>query len=175
MNKQDFHPSNVLKHCPYCGSVRFVWDGVKSFTCSDCNKRLFINAASAVAVIIENECGEILLTRRAHEPAKGALDLSGGFVDILECAEDAARREVKEELGLELDNLRYFVSFPNEYLFGGLIVYTLDMAFVATIDSTTIINVADDVAAVEWHPKNKLPFDEIAFDSIKNILKSYIQ
>ena len=169
------HPSNVLKYCPYCGSAQFVWDGVKSFRCADCTKKLYINAAAAVAVIIENERGEILLTRRAHEPSKGALDLPGGFTDMLETAEEAARREIKEELNLTLDELHYLTSFGNEYLFGGMIIYTLDIAFVAKVKNTAAYSVADDVAAVEWYGKNTIPFDEIAFSSIRNILKYYTQ
>ena len=169
----EYHPSKVLKYCPYCGSARFTWDGVKSFACADCQKKLFIDAASAVAVIIENDRGEIILTRRAYNPSKGALDLPGGFVDLSECAEDAARREVKEELGLDITELRYIASFPNEYLYGGLLIYTLDMAFVAKVANSDNLVAADDVASASYFRPDAIPFDEIAFESIKNILKFY--
>lgn len=69
----------------------------------------------------------MLVVRRAKDPAKGTLDLPGGFVDLHESAEEAVRREVKEETGLDVKSSRYLFSIPNIYLYSGFEVHTEDL------------------------------------------------
>ena len=164
--------SSHIKFCPFCGAPEFHFDGNRKFQCERCGRTQYINSAAAVAVIIRNERGDILLTRRAHEPGKGKLDLPGGFVDPLETVEQTVRREVKEELNVEVDTLNYLTSFPNEYVFEGMTTYTADLAFTATVKDFTALSPADDVVAVEFYPADKIPMEEVAFTSIKNILLS---
>ena len=85
--------------------------------------------------MIVNDKGEILFTKRSVDPHKGMLDLPGGFVDIMESAENALVREIKEELNLNIEHFQYFMSSPNEYIFGGLSVFTLDLAYIWLIFS----------------------------------------
>ena len=85
--------------------------------CEDCKFQYYINNSAAVACLIFNSQGEVLLTRRAIDPNKGMLDLPGGFVEPLETAEEAVIREIKEELGLQITKMTYLVSFPNLYPF----------------------------------------------------------
>ncbi|MCL2098206.1 MAG: NUDIX domain-containing protein [Bacteroidales bacterium] len=164
------HPSLVIKYCPFCGASDPVYDGVKALRCTICGRRQFINAVAAVAVIIRNERGEILLTRRAHDPGKGMLDMPGGFVDALETVEQTVRREVKEELNLDLETISYLTSFPNEYLFEDMITYTADLAFAATVKDWSVLQPADDVAAVEFYAPENIPMDEVVFKSIRQFV-----
>ena len=108
-------PENVISYCPKCGSDEFVFEGERSFLCGKCKFNFFINSAAAVAVLMVNDKGQLLLTKRAFEPQKGMLDLPGGFVDPGETVEEAAVREVKEELNLDVHHLRYLISQCNEY------------------------------------------------------------
>src|SRR5208337_1820480 len=92
------HPSQIFQYCPRCGKKGFAFDGEKAFNCPVCQFRYYINACSAVAAILVQPDGSIILTRRKFEPRQGFLDLPGGFVDPNERAEDAVRREILEEL-----------------------------------------------------------------------------
>ncbi|WP_165806885.1 NUDIX hydrolase [Balneicella halophila] len=132
-----------------------------------------MNSASAVAILILNDDEELLLTKRAIEPGKGKLDLPGGFVNIGETAEDAVRRELKEELNVSAISINYFGSYPNEYVFSDVSVFTLDMAFVVKINTYTDLKAKDDVASFSFYSLNNLPVEEIAFESIRKIVKDF--
>jgi mutator protein MutT len=166
-------PGKVFKYCPKCGSSEFHFDGDRSFKCAHCKFHFYINSSAAVAVIIENPNGEILLTIRAHNPNKGYLDLPGGFVDPMETAEDAVRREIREELNLEVENMRYLTSFPNEYVFSGFSVYTTDLAFVAQVSDFSGISANDDISGFIFAKPDEVDFSKIGAPSITQIIKTY--
>ncbi|NUQ80010.1 MAG: NUDIX domain-containing protein [Bacteroidetes bacterium] len=163
----------VFRFCPSCGKQTFSPESEKSFSCSACGLRYFINSACAVAVILINDNGELLLTRRAFEPAKGLLDLPGGFVDIGEPAEAAMRREIREELGLELSSLSFLCSRPNRYDYAGVTYYTTDLTFTSPLPSGTHLSLSDEIDSVEWVRPELIPFDRIGLESIREILRYY--
>jgi len=167
-------PQEVIKYCPRCGSSQFHYQEDKSFRCDSCDFHFFINAASAVVAIIEDEENKILLTVRAKEPQSGTLDLPGGFVDPGETAEEALKREIKEELNLQITHFEYLTSYPNEYIFSGYSVYTLDMAFICKIKDLSKLEVKDDVAGHQFLSPDDIDFKKIGLKSIKNILKHYL-
>ena len=169
------HPVNVLKFCPRCGSPNFPATGSRSFQCADCSFNYYVNASAAVAVLLFNPEGELLLTRRAIEPHKGKLDLPGGFIDPMETAEQAARREIQEELGIEIHSLKYFCSFPNEYIFSGYSVFTLDLAFLAKTEQLGSMKAMDDISSFEFYKPHDVDLDELPSISMKNIIKELIQ
>ncbi len=173
-NNSNFYPAKVLKYCPRCGSNNFKPTSNKSFFCEDCLFHYFTNTAAAVAGIIENNKGEILLTIRGRDPEKGTLDLPGGFVDPGEKAEDALKREIKEELNLDIRIKSYFNSFCNEYLFGGLTYSTLDMVFICEVDDFTGINPGEDVADFVFKSKADINIIEIGLTSIKKVMFEYL-
>ncbi len=169
------HPVNVLRFCPRCGSAHFPATSNRSFKCDECSFNYFINSSAAVAVLLFNEKGELLLARRAVEPHLGKLDLPGGFIDPMETAEQAAVREIQEELGISIHSLRYFCSFPNEYIFSGYSVFTLDLAFLAKTDNLHKMTAMDDISSFEFSKPQDVDLDELPSISMKNILKELIQ
>jgi len=169
------NPGKVLKYCPRCGGDSFIFDGIKAFDCNKCHFTFYTNSAAAVAGIIVNSNNQILLTTRAYEPMKGFLDLPGGFVDPFESAEDAMVREIKEELNLEVINLRYLASFPNEYIFSGYSVYTTDLGFEVKVKNFDFIESKDDISGYIFIHPSEIDYSKIASDSISKILICYIQ
>jgi len=168
------HPAKVFKYCPNCGHQDFYFDGEKAFTCPGCRFKYYINACGAVAAICVLPDNRIILTRRKFEPKEGYFDLPGGFVDLNESAEDAVKREIKEELGLEIDTMQYLVSFPNQYIFKGITYFTLDLAYICPIDNISGIKAADDVAEAKCILPANIDYSTISFPSIVNILKKYM-
>ena len=86
------HPLEKFKYCPLCGSSRFEIHNVKSRKCQDCGFTYYANPSSATVALIVNDKDELLAVRRKNEPAKGTLDLPGGFVDMEETGEQGMAR-----------------------------------------------------------------------------------
>src|ERR1035437_1609857 len=116
------HPLQKFRFCPVCGSAHWEINNFKSKHCADCGFTYYGNPSAAVDCFIQNKEGELLVCRRANDPAKGTLDLPGGFVDLYESAEEALKREIKEELNLDLTNIRFQQSIPNLYEYSGMVI-----------------------------------------------------
>jgi len=169
------HPLKVLKYCPKCGSAELNKSGDRSLKCAACGFHFFINSSAAVAALVTDESGKLMLVTRGVEPNYGKLDLPGGFIDPLESAEDAVRRELKEELGLKVKNLKYLESAPNEYVFSAFTVFTLDMAFQVTAESLEDLKPMDDILAYKFYSEDDLDYDDIPAPSIRKFVKDYFQ
>lgn len=139
--------------------------------CGDCGFEYYFNMIAAVAALIYNDKGELLMTYRANDPAKGKLDLPGGFVDFGEDAASALKREIKEELDLEIVSSQYYASFPNEYLYGGMTYFTLDIIFKCEVASQESIKPADDVCGYTFLDPKGIPIERIGLQSIRNIIQ----
>jgi len=172
----DTRPLNVFKYCPKCGSGKFLPSGERSLKCADCGFHYFVNSAAAVAALITNAEGKLMLVTRSVEPNYGKLDLPGGFVDPLESAEEAVCRELKEELGLKVKSLEYLFSAPNEYLFAGLTVFTLDLAFKVTVDSPLEkLEAKDDIQAYRFYSEEEFDYKDIPAPSINYFVQRYFR
>ena len=71
------HPLEKFKFCPVCGSANWTEHNFKSKACGDCGFVYYANPCAATAAFILNSRNEMLVARRAKEPAKGTLDLVG--------------------------------------------------------------------------------------------------
>ena len=169
------NPFQVLKYCPKCGSASFKKEGDRSLKCSHCGFHFYINSAAAVAALVINDEGKLMLVTRGVEPNYGKLDLPGGFIDPGETAENAVKRELLEELGLNVEAIKYIDSAPNEYVFSGFTVYTLDMAFLVTPETTNGLKPMDDIIDYKFYSEKELNYDDIPAPSIKKFVKDYFR
>ncbi len=171
------HPLEQFKHCPKCGSPHFEIHNEKSKHCKGCGFTYYFNSSAATVAFILNQKEELLVCRRGKEPAKGTLDLPGGFIDMNETGEEGVSREVKEETGLTVTKANYLFSLPNTYLYSGFLVHTLDLFFLCQIENDTRLKAMDDVAESFWVPLSQINPEEFGLDSVRkgvqNFLKEY--
>ena len=177
---EDFSPKNRFKMCPKCGSaeIQTLRNGFK-WKCPDCGFDLYCSVASAVGIVIQDGQGRILFERRAKEPRKGFLAFPGGFCDPGETAEDACRREGKEELGVDILALEYLCSFPNDYEYRDFHYKTCDFFFLARIrDKQDFLIQESEVQGLEWHSVESAEDVEnlpLAFESARKTLIKYLE
>ena len=104
----------------------------------------------------------VLLIERMNEPFKGCWAFPGGFMEMEEDAEDCAKRELKEETGLEIRTMRQLGAFTdvNRDPRGR----TVSIAYYAVIEKSEVKG-ADDAIQARWFPIDSIP--PLAFDHDK--------
>jgi NAD+ diphosphatase len=181
MNKTYYH--DLIKYCQYCGFEYKINPSQNEyvFKCENCQKVRFIKSHPAVCIIIpeENYPEKVILSTRNIEPGIGKLELTGGFVNYHESAEDAIIRETKEELGIEITIDRFLYSFPTYYDYKGINESLLSIFFVAkSLSQSEIENISIDQKEVsnirKISLKDSFPdINEFAFEAEYNSLKKY--
>ena len=168
------HPLSQFKYCPKCGSEYFNIHNEKSKQCTNCGFVYYFNPSSATVALILNKKNELLVCRRAKDPAKGTLDLPGGFIDMNETAEEGVTREVLEETGLKVKEAIYRFTLPNIYVYSGFPVHTLDMFFLCKVEDTSHIAAMDDAADAFFIPVAELRPEDFGLDSIRKGLGIFL-
>lgn len=97
-------------YCGRCGAKMKPSDIERAMVCPECGQIEYPKISPAVIVAV-TDGDKLLLTRYAGRPYRG-LALIAGFVEIGETLEDTVRREVLEEVGLHVKNLRYYKNQP---------------------------------------------------------------
>lgn len=171
----DIRAKDLFHFCTRCGAARAATaGGAHPFRCASCGFTYYFNPACAVAVIIEDGNGRVLFIRRGREPARGKLAMVGGFADPGETGEEAARREVREEVGLELAGIEYVGAWPNVYRAGGFVVDVLDIFYHARLATTAMTLDPAEVSSAEWQDPRSVAPEEIAFPSMRAALAEYL-
>ena len=168
------HPLEKFQYCPVCGSSHFEIHNVKSKQCRDCGFTYYANPCSATAAFIVRPDGCLLVARRGKEPAKGTLDLVGGFVDMYENSEQGMLREIEEETGLRLEHPEYLFSIPNLYEYSGMVIHTLDMFYLCRVGADVTPKAADDAAELLWLPKESIDPSLFGLQSIRQVVTRFI-
>ena len=156
----------MFNYCPSCGSRDIHFDNIKEFKCEACSFTFFQNVAAAAAAILEYE-GKIIVIKRGQEPEKGKLDLPGGFLDPEETAEDGLKREIKEELNIDLVELKYLGSYPNIYRYKGVLYHTCDLFFYCPINTLPADFDRTEIEELVLLDPKEILMDKFAFESTK--------
>ena len=143
--------------------------------CESCGFVFYVNASAAVAAFIQNEHGDLLVCRRGKEPVKGTLDLPGGFIDDNETAEEALKREIREELDATVTESTYLFSLPNEYEYSGFTLPTLDLFFKCKLENLQHLRPADDVEDCFFVPLNEINTELFGLQSIKKAVQLLLE
>lgn len=138
------------KFCGKCGAGTRHKSDERALICPECNSIVYprISPAIIVAIICNDK---ILLARNSNFPGNW-YSLIAGYVDVGETLEDALIREVKEEVGLEVTNIRYYKSQPWP-LSGSMMI-----GFIAEADENQpIIIDENEIAEAAWFSRENLP------------------
>lgn len=170
------HPLEQFHFCPKCGSKNFEIHNALSKHCDDCGFTYYQNPRASTAAFILNSKGELLIARRAKDPAKGTLDLPGGFVDNAETAEEGMVREIREETGLDIkpDSIEYLFSIPNIYHYSGMDIHTLDLFFLCHVDDGQEVTADDDAAELTWLPLREVYVERFGLKSIRQAVHRFL-
>jgi ADP-ribose pyrophosphatase YjhB (NUDIX family) len=166
-------PPEHFEFCPHCGQPRERQAPRQPFHCGHCGFHFYFNPAPAVAAVLLGPQDRALFIRRAKDPAQGKLAVPGGFVDIGETAEQALRREIREEVNLEVGPLEFLCSAPNQYHYRGITYPVLDFAFVTRARTLEGIAALDGVASYVWVEPAKVDLNELAFPSLRLAVQAY--
>jgi NAD+ diphosphatase len=137
------------RYCGKCGKPTTQINREHVMSCAACGLHFYPRIAPAVMVLVLRG-NEVLLARSPHF-TPGVFSALAGFVEAGETLEECAIREVREEVGIEITNLRYFRSqswpFPN----------SLMVAFTAEYVSGTLTPDVSEIEAANWFFCSDLP------------------
>jgi len=160
-----------LEFCSNCGckNTRGWKEGNLRFYCENCNTIHYENPKPTATLICPKE-ETILLVKRAFEPGKGLWGLPGGFIELNEGPEKAAKRELFEETGLTGEVLN-FIGFAYHFgtIFGDILLLGLEIK----LDKFKKLTPGDDAEDAKFFPLSNLP--NIAFESHKEIINKYLR
>ena len=137
------------QYCGRCGSRTQTKETERAKVCPRCGLHSFPRLSPAIIVAVERG-DEVLLARSAHFP-QGMFSVLAGFVEPGETIEECVVREVKEEVGITVGNVRYFGSqpwpFPNSLMLGFTAEY---------VDGELELD-PTEIAEAGWFRANSLP------------------
>ena len=136
------------KFCGVCGAPMKLHTDI-SKRCTSCGKEVWPQLATAIIVLVRK--GEEVLLVHAKNFHGDFYGLVAGFVETGETLEEAVAREVREETGLEIENIRYFASQPWPYPCGLMVGFNADYV------SGDIHLQRSELSSGKWFRKDNLP------------------
>jgi len=138
------------RFCGRCAAATEPTPGERARRCPACRAVFHPRIPPAVIILVERDDGRILLARNSGFPP-GMFSAVAGFVEVGESLEQAASREVAEEVGVQIDRLRYFGSQP--WPFGR----SLMIGFFARYAGGEVAVDGSEIAEARWFPRDGLP------------------
>ena len=142
------------RFCGHCGAKTTESQTERALVCPVCGQTEYPKISPAIIVAITNG-DKLLMSRYRDRPYRGYA-LIAGFVEIGESFEETIRREVMEEVGLKVKNIRYFKSQPWAF------TDTEMIGFFADLDGDDKIRVQEDeLSEAGWYHRDEIPDDDI--------------
>ena len=135
--------------CGRCGTATVLKEGERSRVCPACSQLHYPRIAPAIMVLVQRG-PEILLARSPHFPP-GMYSALAGFTEPGETLEQTIVREVREEVSIEINNIRYFASQPWPF------PHSLMIAFHADYVAGEITPDPAEIEAADWFSLERLP------------------
>lgn len=155
------------RYCGRCGNKMRVDNQERAMRCDPCRIINYPRIAPCIIVLITRG-EEMLLARNANFPQPMYSTLAG-FIEAGETAEETLHREVREEVGVEVTNLRYFQSqswpFPNQLMLGYFAEYV----------SGDIVCQPSEIADAGWFHYSELPLIPPASSISGQLIQHYIE
>ena len=157
--------------CPKCGGAlesRLLKTSEPArLVCQQCDFVFFLDPKVAACTVI-HQPGGIVLLQRAIEPGYGRWVFPGGYVDRGETVADAAVREAKEEVNLEVQLVSLLGVYSYRHSPVIIVVYIADAV-------GGLLKAADEALDVRLFSPETIPWDELAFPSTQEALRQYIE
>lgn len=158
-------------YCCHCGTktiLKEIGDEGKIPYCPSCKVPLWDMFTTSIICAVVNECGEIALLRQDYV-SKTHYVCVAGIMKLGESAEETAKREVKEELGLDVSELEFIQTYPyikKEMLMLGFKAFVKKADFVLSqeVDKAEWVNLAQAL--------DKLREGSIAWQLVNEVIKS---
>jgi NAD+ diphosphatase len=115
------------RYCGRCGTATVPRNNERSRACPACGRTSYPPISPAVMVLVTDGARRVLLARKPASP-KGRFSALAGFVEPGEMLEDTVRRETREEVGVEVKDIRYFGSQPWPFPHSLMIAFTAEYA-----------------------------------------------
>ena len=135
--------------CGRCGAGTNDKPRERAKECPECGLLSYPRISPAIIVLVQR--GDKLLLARSHRHPQGLFSVLAGFVEPGETLEGAVAREIMEEVGLEVRDIRYFGSqpwpFPNSMM----------IAFTCINDGGEIVLEEDEIAEAAWYSADQMP------------------
>ena len=140
-----------VQYCGRCGHKAEHDSRERMMRCPSCGNLMFPKISPAVVAAVTDGKGRILLTKYAGR-ANAQYALVAGFIEIGETAEECVKREVLEEVGLPVKNVKYYGSQPWGF------VGNLMMGFTAELDGDAdIVLDEQELSAGQWLTREEVP------------------
>ncbi len=136
-------------YCGHCGTPTTLKTGERARQCPKCGQTHYPRIAPAVMALVQRG-DQLLLARSPHFPP-GMHSALAGFVEPGESLEQCLVREVKEEVGVDVTNLRYFSSQPWPFPHSLMIAFNCDWAGGEIVPDPT------EIEAAGWFDLDHLP------------------
>lgn len=163
--------NKTYQYCPFC--ARKLTKNNQRYQACSCGFIDYQNAKPTATTLILNDKNELLLGKRVFEPFKGMWGVIGGFLNKDEDPITGARREAKEETGLDIEVKDFITIITGKYQSPKLgLFYTFNVYYSARIKGGKM-KADDDVAELRFFPLNKLP--KIAFANDQKAVKYFIK